>query len=382
MASPALRGPRNAAGERLPGPVALWGRLLYNELAAWRAGEAGQAGEGAMHHSYADDERLWPETELDVLLKQQTASLLARCFFLSDPDYPPEALDDYHLGFLDPRVWLSLVELLDDSVDLLSIVETAEELEPLLGLDGVPTEALEVPWRFLTTVLEGGLPREVSGRRVDSRRLVKIARLVALLAQELPESAQAAIRAWAAVHRDLIQFYEEANEGEGEPPGWLDMGAQREVPPAVAGFGMMLSMTVMQWPERAEGLPLPVGFSDPRLRDAVYADWLALPDSAKVTEEGVGEAEALFAQGQLAHALARLGSLEPADPQQPEADRNVAYARLSRAILWIHSQCRHCPEREGVTCRAATQWPERPTPLVDVASEMASTARIKGCIRL
>jgi len=30
-----------------------------------------------------------------------------------------------------------------------------------------------------------------------------------------------------------------------------------------------------------------------------------------------------------------------------EQDVNLAYSRLSRAILWVHNQCRHCPEREA-----------------------------------
>jgi hypothetical protein len=327
-----------------------------------------------------DEEWLWQEEKMFADLSREMAAALAERFFLSDPTFLPEVEDDYHLGFLDSRVWWTLVDQLDESVDLIAVLDIADKLEPLLGMDGIPTELLEAPWRFLVSALEGYLPREPSGRRVDSRRLVKIALQVAQLAQELPDSAQAAIRAWAAVHRDMIHLYEDYEEGDEEEV-WPDLWADRDLP-AVTGFGMMLSMTVMRWPERAEGLPLPGGFTNPDLYEAVYESWLSLPDSARVTEEGFGEAEALFSQGQLAHVLARLGSLEATDPEQGEAELNLAYARLSRAILWIHSQCRQCPERKDVACQAATHWPERPAPLVDVAGEIASTGRIEGCIRL
>jgi hypothetical protein len=102
-----------------------------------------------------------------------------------------------------------------------------------------------------------------------------------------------------------------------------------------------------------------------------------------MTEEGAGEAEALFAQGQLAHMLAQTGSVELMAPDEIEdEDMTMAYSRLSRAILWVHNQCRGCPSRDGVTCQAATNWPERPVPLLDVAGEIANTSRIEGCIRM
>jgi len=81
--------------------------------------------------------------------------------------------------------------------------------------------------------------------------------------------------------------------------------------------------------------------------------------------------------------LAQMGTVEllHADDVE-EQDAALAYSRLSRAILWVHDQCRTCPERDGVACLAATGWPDRPVPLVDVASEVANTSRIEGCIKM
>jgi hypothetical protein len=138
----------------------------------------------------------------------------------------------------------------------------------------------------------------------------------------------------------------------------------------------------MRWPKRAEGLPLPPGFADPDLFDEVLSQWEALLDSPTVVQEGPHEAEALFAQGQLAHMLAQMGTVEVLSTEDlREEDTALAYSRLSRAILWIHNQCRHCPERDRVACRVATNWTERPVPLLDVASEIANTGWIEGCIR-
>ena len=80
-----------------------------------------------------------------------------------------------------------------------------------------------------------------------------------------------------------------------------------------------------------------------------------------------------------------MGAIElmsPDDLDVEDDDVSLAYSRLSRAILWIHSQCRTCPERDGVACRVATNWPERPVPLLDVAGEVANTGRIGGCIKM
>jgi hypothetical protein len=308
------------------------------------------------------------------------AGRLADQFFLSDNEYLPSAGEVYSLGYLEPEVWWPLVNQLDEMVNLEAVVDLSDTLDTLLRLPGLPTELLEAPLDFLESILEGHLPLEPSGRRVDSRRLVKIALTTARLLQEFPAPAQSAIRAWADVHRAMLRtFADEDYEGED-----LDeLLSTQDLPPAVTGFSMMLGMTLMRWPERAEGMPLPPGFVDPELYTEIYAQWETLPDGPLVSEEGAGEAEALFAQGQLAHALAQLGTVEGLDPDHLE-DEEVAlsYSRLSRAILWLHHQCRHCPERDGVACKAASSSPQRSVPLLDVASEIANVGRIRGCIKM
>jgi hypothetical protein len=253
-------------------------------------------------------------------------------------------------------------------------------LDTLLDLPGIPTEVLEDPCMFLKSVLEGNLPPDPSGRRVGSRKLVKIATVVVELIQEFPEAAQAAVRAWASVHRGMMDSIAMDSDHQ---PDLADFLASPDLPPAMTGFSMMIALTLMRWPKRAEGLSLPAGFAEPELYDSVLDQWEALPESPTLSEEGIGEAEALFAQGQLAHILAQMGTM---DLMSSEGVRDeelaLAYSRLSRAILWVHHQCRHCPERDGVACQVATSWSERPVPLLDVASEIANTARIAGCIKM
>ncbi len=326
-----------------------------------------------------EEEWEWDPEEDDRVLYEMAEELSDR-LFLSDNDLLPDAGADYNLGYLGPEDWWPLSIQLVEMVDLEAIVDLMEALNEQLGLPDLPTEILEAPLNFLTSVLEGNLPLEPSGRRVGSRRLVKIALLMTRLLREFPAPAQAAVRAWADVHRKLANHYDLPDFHEEDMDEFL---LAPDLPPAVAGFSLMLAMTLMRWPERAEGVPLPSGFLDPDLYDEVYAQWESLPDSPTVTEEGVGEAEALFAQGQLAHALAQLGTVEGLDPDEAEdGDVAVAYSRLSRAILWMHDQCRHCPEREEIACRAITDWPEHPVLLLDVASEISNTGRIKGCVRM
>jgi len=327
-----------------------------------------------------DEEWEWETGEDKQGFLHEMAEELADHFFLSDNRYLPEAGEDYGLGYLDPEDWWPLVKQLIEMVDLEAIADLMDVLDEQLRLPGLPTELLEAPLEFLESVLEGHLPLEPSGRRVDSRRLVKIALTTTQLVREFPAPAQTALRAWADVHRAMLATL--ANEDyEGED---LDeLLSTQDLPPAVTGFSMMLGMTLMRWPERAEGMPLPPGFVDPELYIEIYAQWETLPDGPLVSEEGAGEAEALFAQGQLAHALAQLGTVEGLDPDHLE-DEEVAlsYSRLSRAILWLHHQCRHCPERDGVACKAASSSPQRSVPLLDVASEIANIGRIRGCIKM
>jgi hypothetical protein len=327
-----------------------------------------------------EDEWLLDEQDFFEGLRHDMCFELADLVFLSANNHLPEDGDAYNLGYLDGKDWWPLVKQLDGIVDLVPVVRLLTELNEQMSLPGVPTELLEIPVDFLQSVLLNGLPREPSGRRVGSRKLVKIARLIAELLKELPETAQAAVRAWADVYRNLEGYY------DAEYYGMDDLGdllLASDLPPAMTGFSMLIALTLMQWPKRAEGLPLPPGFADPSLYDDVLAEWTSLPDTPSVTEEGTGEAEALFAQGQLAHMLAEMGTVELIFQEDvEEQDAALAYSRLSRAILWVHGQCRHCPKRDGVACQVASSWPERPVPLLDVAGEIANTGRVEGCINM
>lgn len=327
-----------------------------------------------------EDEWEWEgEEDYQELLYEWSDDLAGR-IFLSNNEYLPDAGEDYTLGFLEIEDWLPLVNQLQEMANMEAIIAAADSLDPLLGLDGVPTELLEDPLGFLETVLAGNLPLEPSGRRIGSRKLVKIALIVIQLLKVLPPTAQAAVRAWADVHRRFIGRYEDE---EYTAKDLADLLFAPDLPPAMTGFSMMIALTLMRWPDRADGLPLPNGFSDKGTYTDVLDQWLSLPDSPGVNEESSGDAEALFAQGQLAHMLAQMGAVELMTSDEiEEPDLALAYSRLSRAILWIHSQCRRCPERDGVACRVAKNWAERPVPLLDVASEIANTSRIEGCIKM
>jgi hypothetical protein len=332
-----------------------------------------------------DDLFEWEAFELHQDFLNEVTFLLADRFFLSDNDYFPNAEEDYNLGHLRPEAWWSLVNQLDEMMDLEILVDIVDELDDLVNLPGLPTELLEAPLNFLLSVLNGHLPKQPSGRRVGSPKLVKIGRATVNLLKVFKEPAQAATRAWADVHRGLnIPFDEEDFDFEDwDEEDLADLLFSPDLPPAMTGFSMMIALTLMHWPERAEGLPLPPGFAEPELYDDVLAEWETLPDSPNVTEEGTGEAEALFAQAQLAHMLAQTDSIEVMAPGEiQDEDKALAYSRLSRAILWVHNQCRHCPERDGIACKAADNWPDRPVPLLDVAGEIANTSRIGGCIRM
>jgi hypothetical protein len=317
------------------------------------------------------------EGDYEDLLYEAAYNLSER-FFLSDREYLPDAGEDYNLGYLEADDWLPLVYQLDEMVDLVRIVRLAEKLDDLLALPGVPTELLEDPIVFLESVLLGNLPPEASGKRVGSRKLIKIALEVVRVLDQFPEAARAAVRAWAEVHRSLMESLEPGDEESD----LADLLFAPDLPPAMTGFSMMIALTLMRWPDRAEGLPLPDEFTDAELYDEVLVQWEALPDSPTITGEGTGEAEALFAQGQLAHMLAQMGAVEVMSPEGlRDEEVALAYSRLSRAILWVHNQCRHCPERDEMGCNVATDWPQRPVPLLDVASEIANTGRVAGCIQ-
>lgn len=329
-----------------------------------------------------DEEMFWDEDDLedDSYLYEVTYDLSER-FFLSNNAYLPNDPENYNLGYLDAEDWWPLVNALSGTVILSTLVMLCEKLDDLLGLGGLPTELLEDPHVFLQTILEGNLPPEPSGRRVGSRKLVRIAGFVLDIISELPEVARATVHGWAIAQRASLGLNDFVDLDEEDLSDLLLPG---ELPPAMTGFSMMIALTLMRWPRRAEGLPLPSEFQDPETYDAVLAQWETLPGGPTSAEEGMGQAEALFAQGQLAHMLAQMGAVELLSPEEgdEEQEMSLAYSRLSRAILWIHDQCRSCPERDEVACKVATSSPERPTPLIDVAGEIANTGRIAGCIRM
>jgi hypothetical protein len=323
----------------------------------------------------------WAEQDDYESFLRRLAGELADTFFLSDNDLYPSAGDAYDFGQVEARDWWPLVRQLDDLLEWETVLDLAESASALLAFERLPTELLEAPLDFLEGVLDGNLPLGPSGRKVSGARLLKIAQIVVRLAQELPQTAQAAVRAWADVHRSRMNAFAEEDLDETD---LAELLFTRDLPPAVAGFNMVIAMTLMRWPARAEGLPLPSDFLEPDLLVGTLAEWEALPDSPAVTDEGSGHAEALFAQGQLAHALAQMSPVrEPGRFSVGNGDMGLAFSRLSRAILWIHHQCRRCPEREAVGCKVASiDGSEQPTPLLDVASEIANEGRIKGCIKM
>jgi len=320
-----------------------------------------------------EDELDWDLAEDDDFVVEW-AEEMADLFFLSDNDYLPAAIEDYTLGYLEAEDWEPLVRQLDKLVDLDAILTLADQIQSLLPWPGLPTELLEAPLDWLQGALEGDLPPEPSGRRVTARSLVKIALAVIHLAQELPDTAQAAIHAWAEVHRGMLSYPLSDDE-----PDFEDLLDMEDMPPAVTGFSMVTAMSTIHWPERAEGESLP----PLRLRPTIYAElmerWEAMPDSPV---EQTDQTESLFAQAQLAHVLAQMDKTSDVDVEDQDPDTALTYSQLSRAILWVHNQCRHCPERDGVACRAAVNGPDHPVPLLDTASEIAHTGQIEGCVRL
>lgn len=333
-----------------------------------------------------EDDEDWDEFEAEnsaeywEYMLLNTTMLLADTVFLSDEHSYPWQTDEYNLGFVEPQMWWPLVEQLADMTDLDVVATTLESLEDLLNLEGVPSHVLENPLGFLTMILDGHLPHEPSGRKVGSPKLVKIAREMVNLLLAFPEPAQAAVRAWANIQRGPTRPFP---VDMWSPTAVRDLLETENLPPPIAGFSALIALSIMLWPERGEGLSMPPHPIDSDYYEELLSLWEDLPDSPTVTEEGVGSAEALFAQGQLAHMLAQAGSIELEDGKPGDGeDLTLIYSRLSRAILWLHNQCRHCPERHGLTCKAATGWTQRPTPLIDLASEIANTGHISGCVRM
>ena len=310
----------------------------------------------------------------------EATMFLANTVFLSDNHYLPVHGDDYNLGFVEPRIWWPLVEELAKTTYLSSLMTVIEKIDDLLRLDGVPSQVLEDPLEFLAMALEGNLPPEPTGRKVGSPKLVKIARAVIDLLSEFPERAQAAMQIWAKMQRGpTLPFPMDM----WSPESLRDLLEEDNLPAPIAGFSAVIALSMVLWPERGEDLSVPSHEIDPGFYNELLELWQNLPDSPTMTEEGTGSAEALFAQGQLAHMLAETGSIEGRDDAEEEdEDLSLVYSRLSRAILWLHNQCRHCPERQELTCKAANGWEQQPTPLIDLASEIANTGHISGCVRM
>jgi len=236
-----------------------------------------------MDDPFFDDEWLWDDEDEDEDEYDwfELVEELADVFFLSDNEYLPDNPDDYEIAYLDPDDWWPLVQQLTGQVDLFLVLHHAQQLESLLSPPGVPTEVLEDPIGFLTSVLDGHLPLEPSGKRVGSRKLVKIARAVLAIMDELTETARASVRTWAGIQRHDI-FAEADSILAGDD--LADFLMVPDMPPAMTGFSMMIALTLMNWPERAEGLPLPDDFRDPDVYDDVMDQWEALPDNPQVTE--------------------------------------------------------------------------------------------------
>ena len=319
-----------------------------------------------------DDEWGWVADEDDDVV-EEWADEMADRFFLSDNVYFADATDDYDLGFLEAADWEPLVGQLDELVDLDAVLTLAGQIQALLPWSGLPTELLEAPLDWLQSALEGHLPPEPSGRKMTSRSLIKISLPVIHLAQELPDTARAAVHAWAEVHRGMLRSLSDDDEIDFD-----DLLEMEGMPPAVTGFSIMTALSTIRWPERAETGSLPPS----RLRPTVYAEllsrWEGLPDSPV---EETDQTQTLFAQAQLAHLLAQMDRAGGIDKEENTGGA-LTYSRLSRAILWVHNQCRHCPERDQVACKVAVSGPNHPVPLLDVASEVAHTGQIVGCIRL
>ncbi len=317
------------------------------------------------------------------------AEEMAGLFFLSnemgglDGTTPDDWID------LEPDDWLPLIEQLDVLADLNEIIEVSEELLNLVGWEALPTAILESPLDYLEDLLEDYLrPSEEAenwlegwglwkGRRRKDRHLLKISLAILQLGQELPESAREAITAWANLQRHIRLM----------PPGELacetcpaapfcDELAAPELPPAVRGFSLLVGLSLMRWPQRATGLPVVLSAEmEPALYTALMERWQALPD------DEVAGPESLFAQGQLAHFLSQVGTVEALglDIGLEGYDTATLYSRLSRAMLLIHNRCRHCEERVELACQAVTGWEEGPCPLMDVAASLVMTGSLAGC---
>jgi hypothetical protein len=320
---------------------------------------------------------------------ERWAEEMADLFFLSDEVGGLDGTTPDDWIALDPGDWLPLIEQLDTLAELDDIIEVSEELLDLVEWEALPTALLEAPLDYLEELLEDYLePTEDTedwldgfglwkGRRRKDRHLLEISLAILRLGQELSESAREAVTAWANLQRHirLILPGELACEICPAAP-FCDELAAPDLPPAVRGFSLLVGLSLMRWPQRAAELPRGLSVEmEPTLYTELMERWQALPD------DEVSGPEALFAQGQLAHFLSQVGTVEALglDLELDEQDTATLYSRLSRAMLLIHNRCRHCEERVDLACQAVAGWEEGACPLLDVAASLVMTGSLAGC---
>lgn len=316
----------------------------------------------------------------------QWAEEMSTRFFLTAPGEEAFAQEAYDWGRLQPDEWLPLIRQLTDLVDMDELIEASDALMDVLGRDALPVEILEDPLDYLSDLVDhylqaGEILGDLSGvapkgGRRQARRLAEVVAAVVDLAYEMSEAAQEAICAWANVHRHFLgkPDMDSACVNCSMAP-FCGAFAPPDQPAVVTGMSLLIGLSLLRWPERAEGLPVVPVEADPALYMELLERWQSLPD------EAADGPEALFAQGRLAYLLSQAGTMEMLgvleDEEMPEA--STLYARLSRAMLWVHDRCRHCEEREGVVCRAARVWDDQPSPLLDVVGQFLATGRMDGC---
>jgi hypothetical protein len=317
------------------------------------------------------------------------AEEMANLFFLSDVvgGLDETTPDDWIALELDD--WLPLIEQLDILAELDDIIEVSEELLNLVEWEALPTALLEAPLDYLEDLLEDYLEPTGDpegwleglglwkGRRRRDRHLLEISLAILRLGQELSEPAREAVTAWANLQRHirLMPPGELACETCPAAPFCDELSAP-DLPPAVRGFSLLVGLSLMRWPQRAAGLPHDLSVEmEPTLYTELMERWRSLPD------DEVSGPEALFAQGQLAHFLSQVGTVQALglDVELDEQDTATLYSRLSRAMLLIHNRCRHCEERVDLACQAVAGWEEGPCPLMDVAAGLVMTGSLAGC---
>ncbi|MFB0535600.1 MAG: hypothetical protein ACETWR_11520, partial [Anaerolineae bacterium] len=246
------------------------------------------------------------------------AEEMADRFFLSDDVGGLDGTVPGDWIALEPDDWLPLIEQLATLAELDEIIEASEELLNLVEWEALPTALLEAPLDYLEDLLEDYLEPTGDqeewlegfglwkGRRRKDRHLLEICLAILRLGQELSEPAREAVTAWANLQRHIRPMPLEELACEICPAApFCDEMAAPEMPPAVRGFGLLVGLSLMRWPQRAAGLSHALSVDmEPALYTELLERWQALPD------DEVSGPEALFAQGQLAHFLSQVGTVE------------------------------------------------------------------------